>query len=394
MPDNFLEQNQQYAIKLEAASGTAETLTNADVALKPFRSSTGYTRQDPRFTNDEVAEDLGQAADFVGGRLATIPFGFQFKCGGVVGTVPAIGRYLQACGLQEEQVEQITVGSITGGDGILTAGSTYSATGGKAGVIEADRNGAGVLRYVATTGGSLSNTNVITVGAESCTASSSSTPYAVKYRPKSSALKTATFQRASKNDQGTSSEDQLYRIRGGAGTATITGNALDALRITGEIQGPADFVGAGSFFTGMTYETTIAPKFVNAPVQLNGVALVPSTFSLDLGNVLELDPDPTTSGGTSGYLYTRIARRETKITIDPLRIKTSLFDDYGLLSSGAEFAVSLIIGTTPNLIEIVATKCQIREHSEGVRAGRQTAGLTLYINRSTLIDQDFNIYFR
>jgi hypothetical protein len=394
MADNFLEQNQQLAAKLEATSGTAETLAAADVALKPFRSEFTFGTNYPRSTNDEVAEDLAQAADFVAGKLATIGVGFQCKTSGVLGTAPKIGPYLQGCGLIEEQVRQITIGTITGGGGIFLAGASYSATGGKTGTIEQDRNGAGVLRYVVTSGGDIANGDTITVGAGSATSSSATTAYAVKYRPRSSGLKTLTVQRAAKNDQGTANEDQLYRLRGAAGTGKITMAALDAMRFSAEFQGPVDFIGAGAFFTGVTYESSSAPKFVNSIVQINGVAGIPSSISLDFGNVIEVDPDPTTSGGTSGYIAARISRREPKIVIDPLRQKTSVLDDYGLLGAGTEVTFSAIVGTTPNLIEIAATKCQIREHSESVRAGRQAAGLTLFVNRSVLTDNDYALYFR
>jgi hypothetical protein len=296
--------------------------------------------------------------------------------------------------LQEQIVSQITVGAITGGDGTLTAGSIYSATGSKTGIVEADRNGAGAMRYIVLTGGNLAASDVVTVGAESTTTSGTSTFYAVKYKPRSSGLQNLTIQRAAKNSEGTSAEDQLYRLRGSAGTGSISGAALDAIRFNAEFTGPLDFIGAGSFFTGFTYETGNAPKFLNAVVQLNGVPIIPDSFALDFGNVIESDPDPTTSGGVSGYIASRIARREPKLTIGPLRQKTSVFDDYGLLSSGNEFTCSIIVGTTPNLIEIAATKCQIREHSEGVRAGRQTAGLTVFLNRSVALDEDYVLYYR
>jgi hypothetical protein len=169
--------------------------------------------------------------------------------------------------LQEQIVSQITVGAITGGDGTLTAGSIYSATGSKTGIVEADRNGAGAMRYIVLTGGNLAASDVVTVGAESTTTSGTSTFYAVKYKPRSSGLQNLTIQRAAKNSEGTSAEDQLYRLRGSAGTGSISGAALDAIRFNAEFTGPLDFIGAGSFFTGFTYETGNAPKFLNAVVQ-------------------------------------------------------------------------------------------------------------------------------
>lgn len=392
--DEFLEQNQQIAAKPEAVSGTPETLGAADVKLKGFRSELSFSQEIERFALDEVSEDLAQSADTPGSIIGVIGVGFQLKTGGVLGTPPAAGVYLRGCGLQQEVVNQITIGSISGGDGLLTAGSVYSATGSKTGIIEADRNGAGTLRYIVLTGGVLVASDVVTVGAESGTVSGTSTFYGVKYKPRSSGLETLTVQRASKNSAGTSAQDQLYRIKGATGTGTIGAVAGDVVKFRGDFRGPKDFVGAGSFITGYTYETGSAPRFRNAVVQINGVASVPNSWSLDIGNVIQDDPDPTTSGGVSGYGASRIERREPKLIIDPLRQKTAILDDYGLVADGSEFPISIIVGTTPNIIEIAATKGQIREHSEGTRGGRQTAGLTIYLNRSVALDEDYTIYFR
>jgi len=392
--DEFLVQNQQFAATTEAVSGTAETLTNAHVKLKGFRSELSFTPELERFSNDEVAEDLAQAADVPGGFLGAIGVGFQCKTGGVLGTPPAIGTYLKGCGLQEQIVQQITIGSITGGDGLFAAGSVYSATGSKTGIVEADRNGAGSMRYIVLTGGVLVASDVVTIGAESATTSGSTTFHSVKYKPRSSGLQTLTIQRASKNSNATAGQDQLYRLKGAAGTGTISMAALDSVRFRGEFRGPVSLVGPGDFLTGFTYETGTAPRFKNATVQINGAASVPASISLDIGNVIVSDPDPTTSGGTSGYIASRIDRREPKIVIDPLRQKKAILDDYGLLEDGSEFPISIIVGTTPNIIEIAATKGQIREHSEGERGGRQTAGLTIFLNRSVALDEDYVLYFR
>lgn len=398
MPDNYLTLAQQVAAKQESTSGTAVSLAAADVKLRSFVSSLNFTADLPRFTNDEVAEDIGVAADFVGGLAGRLGVGCAFHGSGAIGTVPSIGIYLEACGCKNQLVKQITIGSISGGDTQFKRGETYSASSDtKTGIIEADITGAGALKYIIVTGSALENTDVVTANGDSATCSGSSTDYAQKYSPLSYGHKTLTLQRATRNSAGTASQDYLMRLRGALGTARIECQALDAMRFLGEFQGAIDYTGNGSLFTGVTYETRTTgqqPKLSNATLQLNGVAIRPSQFTFDLGANVAMDPDPTTTGGATGYDFARILGREPKITVDPFRTPTGTLDDLGFLKSGNTFAVQLVTGTTPDIIEINAPACQLRGWGEQERVGRHVANLELVVTRGTLTDEDWWIYFR
>lgn len=395
MADHFLIRDQQLAAKIESVKGTAETLTAAEVKLKPFQADTPFTPDYPRFANDEVAEDIAEAADFVGGTPGSIALGVLLKSSGTVGTAPAIGPYLRACALKEQIVHVITVGAPAGGDGILEQGATYSATGSKTGIIEQERNGAGVLRYIPVVGGALADTDVVTVGADSATCSGADALYAVKYSPSSITQETITLQRALKNDEGTASQDFLHRLCGVMGTGVINLAALDAGRFNGDFTGVVSLAGAGAFFSGYTYEAGTPPRWVNSTIQLNGQAIQITEFSLDFGNEVALEPDPSTTGGTAGYDYARVGRRIPVIAINPYRLKASELDDLGLLAAGTQVAFTLNYGTSPQLIEIVAPYVQIRGWTSADRAGRHVASLSLNaVRHPTLVDWDYAIYFR
>lgn len=398
MPDNFLTLAQQIAAKQEAVAGTVETLTAAEVKLRPFVSTIPFSPELARFSNDEVADDIGMAPDFIGGKAGKIGFGCAFHGSGALATKPSLGIYLEACGLKEQQVNTITIGAPSGGDSAFLAGETYSAaSGAKTGYIEADISGAGTLKYIILTGTALANTDTVTANGTSATCSGSSSDYAWKYSPLSYGHKTLTIQRGTKNSNGTSAKDFLVRLRGALGTGKIEGVALDALRFLGEFSGPLNFSANGSLFTGVTYETvTLAqqPKLANATIQINSVAVRPSQFSFDLGTTVELDPDPTTTGSTDGYDLARITSRKPKITIDPYRLPSDSLADLTLLSAGTVFPFSMTLGTSPNMIEISAPNCQITSWSEQDRAGRHVASLELSISRGTLTDADYAIYFR
>jgi len=395
MPENFLSKNQQYALKLETTPGTPVALTGGDVKIPPFFSNTGYVPDYRRFSNDQVSPDVGQAADYVGGKIGRIAFGFPFQTSGVLGTAPAIAAYLEACACKQQIVKAITISAPSGGDSAFKRGDSYSAASGtKTGIIEQDISSGGTLRYIPLTGGDLANTNVITSSGDTATASGASSIHSVKFTPTSDAQKAATAQRAVKNSAGTAGQDRITRIRGAMGTAVIEASALDAMRITGELSGPEDFQGAGSFLTGFTYESSLPPIFRNSNIQINGQLVSPSSAKLELGNTVSLDPDPSTDGGESGYVCSRVTSREPKFILDPRKLRPSLLDDLGLLGSGVTFPVTWTVGTSPNQIEITALKCQLRENTEGNREDLWTWNGTIYITRDSVLDEDFCIYFK
>jgi hypothetical protein len=391
--DHYLVRDQQIAAAVETDPGVAITLTSAHVKLKASQGDTPFSPDHPRFANDEVAEDIGEAADFVGGKKAGIQVGVLLKTAGVVGTVAAIDPYFQACALKQQIVHFITVGAISPG-AAFAEGATYSATGGKTGIIETTRTGAGVLRYIITAGGVLVSTDVVTVGADSATASGTDAFYGVKYTPCSTGQKTITLQRAEKNDQATADKDFLYRLRGAMGNGVLSLAALDAGRFKGDYQGPVDAEANGAFLTGYTYEAGTPPNWVNSTVQLNGEPVQVSEFSLDFGNDVQLEPDPTTVGGTQGFDYARVAKRTPIITINPYRLLVADLDDLGLHAAGTPVPFQLSYGTTPQIVEVVAGLCQIRGWSSADRAGRRVAQLTLNVTRAVIKDNDFSIMFR
>lgn len=398
MADHFLVLTQQLAGKLESVAGVAETLTAAEVKLRPFQSEFGFSPEFQRFTNDQVADDIGVAADFVSGKAGSLRVGFPLNTSGVVGTAPACGIYLEAMAHKEQNVKTITIGAPTGGGNAFAAGDTFTATGGRTGIIEQDISAGGTLRYIMTAGADLADTVVITApDGTSATCSGTSSAHSVKYTPTSFSQKTITVQQGEKNDAGTAGQDFLYRLLGAMGTGRLRFAALDAIRLSAEFKGPISFTGAGSLFTGVTYEAqtnATLPKLRNSTIQINGVSVVPSAIEMDFGAVVELDPDPTTGGGEDGYDQARIARREPKLTIDPRKLKPGTLDELGLLGDGTEFPISIICGTTPYLIEIAILKAQLREMNYTDRAGRKVINKTIHIVRNAITDNDYAIYFR
>lgn len=393
MGDKFLTRDQQLAFDIQSAQGTGETLTAADVLLKPFRADTPFAPDYLRFANDEVAEDIAQAADFVAGLKATIAIGCLLKTSGVVGTAPAIGKLLRGCAMKEQAVKTISVGVQSGGDSAFAAGETYTATGSKTGIIEYALAGAGTLRYIVTTGGDLASSDVIVANGDSATASSASAEYATKYTPRSTGQEILTIWRGEKNDAGTSAQDSIFKLRDAMGKFSIAWEPMNVGMFNGEFMGVVESVAAGSFLSGYTYESTTPPTFKNATIQINGVSIQPGNVSFDSGNSVEMEPDPSTTGGASGYDQARVAVREPTITLGPFKQIHGTLDLHALHTSGATVAFAMTMGASANMIKLIAPAVQVRAWGLGERSGRRTEDITLHVCRSTLTDEDYAIYF-
>ena len=393
MADHLLIAAAQLAAKLETTSGTAETLTATEVALKPDISGFTYSPNTEMIDLPQVGEDLGASISYPSGYKGSLAFGVGFKTAGAVGTEPAIGRYLEACGFKLQTVLTTTAGAPSPSG--FAAGETYSATGGKTGIIDQAYTGAGTLRYIVTSGGALANTNVVTCGSNTATCSATQATYAVKASPRSSGFKTMTIQRGVKNYAGTSAKDYLYRLCGAMGNATITADPNGFLRFAGDFQGVEHFQGDGSLFVGPTFEASLPPKFQNSTWQLGGITLVPDTVTIDFGNEVVMDPDPTVGGGANGYLCARVTKRLIKVSTSYLRTPTTTWDDAAKFKAGTTFAWQMICGTTPNMIEFTAPKCQFSDISYGDRSGLETSSISFAcVKDDTLADNDFSIYFR
>lgn len=396
MPDTFQRLTQQLAGKIEVTPGTEETLTAAEVKLRPFQDF-GFDPDFRRFSNDQVAEDIGQAPDFVSGTAGGLSVGFPLHGPGDLTSAPAAGVYLRGCGLKEEDVQQITIDAPAGNDNAFLAGDAWTS-GAKSGIVESDISAGGQFRYVLDGGSAdLADTDVISSDGDTATASGSPSDYATKYTPRSTSHETLTIQRGVKNFNETAGQDFLWRLKGALGNFRIEFAALDAIRFLSEFSGVLAFKGAGSLFTGVTIESLSnadLPKLINSTIQLNGVTVRPSAITFDAGNTVELDPNPTTGGGTEGFDLAQISDRTPTLSIDPFKLKPGDLDDLGLLEAGTEIPISIICGTTPNIFEFTALKAQVREDSEGDRSGRVVSNLTLNIVRNSLTDNDYAIYFR
>lgn len=393
--DRYHVLQQQIAAALETVPGTLESLVLGDVKLRPF-TDISFATEFARALNDQVADDLGQARDYVVGKGGRIGFQAELKTSGDLSTAPAIARYLQACGCKLEQIMTATIGAPSGGDNAFAEGETYSATGGKTGTIDSTISAGGTLRYRPATGGALVDSDVVTVGSDSATVSGASSDAGWRISPTSTSHKTLTMMRAVKYLAGTAAKDRVMKIKGAMGSAVLTFEAQKVPVFRGDFLGVLHSIGLGDLFAGPTYEASLPPYFLNSAVQLDGKTVHIESFQLDLGVQTFLDPDPSTNGGTSGYSQVEVLRREPKLTINPYdHDETTGFDAWGFAQSGTPFACLFTVGTSPNQISIKIPKGQIREDSLAARNDREAHGLTIYATRdTTLLDNEWAMYFQ
>lgn len=90
------------ATKIEAAEGVAETLAGADANI--LISEPKFDGDFPMYKRENVDQSLSPQASIPGTRKATMTFKVECKGSGSLGTPPALGKLLKACGWAENIV--------------------------------------------------------------------------------------------------------------------------------------------------------------------------------------------------------------------------------------------------------------------------------------------------
>ena len=125
--------------------------------------------------------------------------------------------------------------------------------------------------------------------------------------------------------------------------------------------GALDEIAQGSAIAMSGADTGYAPGTVNSVITVDTGTPVPqqvSKFSLDFGNVVELDPDPQDS---TGYAAAYIAKRNPKLMLN-VKVKTLSGNDHYERWSGGEQAVFTLTTALNNhqlMYTVTAPKAQL-----------------------------------
>ncbi|HDM08698.1 MAG TPA: hypothetical protein ENF97_01065, partial [Candidatus Omnitrophica bacterium] len=124
-----------------------------------------------------------------------------------------------------------------------------------------------------------------------------------------------------------------------------------SLRLEGGLIGILHFVFTGADFSvedgdllsGVDYEDTVPPAFLNANFTIDSYAALISRLEIDMGNEVALRSDVNRE---SGYKAAIITRRKPVLTFDPEMVTVATYDFYGKLREGSEGNLNVQIGTS------------------------------------------------
>lgn len=361
----LLMRKAQIAIEEESVEGTAETLVAADAGIRVYEPS--FTANIDRFKRTPARTTLSQLAAVVGKQVGEFSFKTELKGSGAVGTIPSFDDALRACGFARSVVESIAVGAVSGGPyvpGETITGGTSGATGRVVG------EGAATPINFVVLSGTFASGEVITGGTSGATSTSSATPTAAQgfeYLPVSSSVPSATI--------GYYLDGVRKLLFGARGSVSIEATNGEPVFLSFSFQGVYGGVADVALLSGVTFETTVPPAFLNVGASVHGLSAVFGAMTLDIANTIAIRES---ANATLGVLSAFISGREPTGSIDPEMAIVADHDFYGKLASGATGRLFAEIGSAAgNKVTLGCPLVQYAGVGEGDRDGLALATLDL-----------------
>lgn len=402
VPTPQLSRTAQVGFKLEATSGTAETLVAADFAGVHKDVQSG--REIARYAREAARSTLSKLPDLPGSRMGSLSFAME-AIGGGAATPAKWHEALQAMGFQAEVIRsaeitgasnaaQLLVGQTLGNNATLS-----SAT--KTAILVHIDTANDVIYYLPTSATEFVNLETIhNYTATQFSADIDSVPAAAGYshRP-------LTPAGSDQHETITAEEVRggyVNRLVGARGTATIRLAMDEPMLIQGSVQGPLATGAAGAsiakaFVEGIpTPPNTKVLKGTALRFKEDGVAAhtpVMTELTIDLGNTLS---DRRTMADNdivdSGYLPPDITDRSITASIDP-EANISGFDIVQNVIDGSEFEIHASVGSltdTNGFVVVWAPAAQFDGSLEDTdRDGRQAYSPNVALRG----DNDNELYF-
>ena len=316
MANQYRTLNRTVLCKVESTSGTDAAPvvgTDAMACVSPTWQGGPETLD----TDQEVTGALDVGAPIVGGGGASFSTSVYLKGSGTGGTAPEFSAALKAAGLALTTLAAAVTGTAQAGAAstiTLAAGASATNDFYKGEVIyTTGGTGSGQTRVIT---GYVGSTKVATVTPAWTTTPDATTTYSVYacnvYIPASSSLVTATiYDYMHRADAGAS---RLRALLGGAATLQMqfANKQLPtaAFNFSGKFVTPTDPTAPSS----PTLQSTRATAIIGVDCTLGGVSTKFSTMTIDTGNQVAVDDDPT---DTYGMDIGGITRRKITGRINP-----------------------------------------------------------------------------
>ncbi len=331
MAEAMLERKRQVLIKLEAVSGTPETLAAPEgkmrVAVKP-----DVTPDNKRNARDVARATMTNLPGIPGAKSSSIKWRCELVGSGSVSTPPAEDAALQASGMVRAVVNKVPIGTISGGT--FLRGDIVTATGGKSGVLLISAIHTAGFLFMRVTAGSFATSDVCTNGTASATASGNQAVAGYSYKPLTNAPPTATIR----------SEEDGYQksISGAAVTWKMSIDANKQGFWDFEAKGPNISYGDLALTSGITYYSTLPPILQSALMRLDTYTAVLKSFGMDIANSVPLREDGNAGTGIKGA---RIASRRPMASAGIEMMNASDYDIYNKFLDGVDVKVQCRVGS-------------------------------------------------
>lgn len=182
----------------------------------------------------------------------------------------------------------------------------------------------------------------------------------------------------------------VRKLVGCRGTVSFSGKIGEPIFADFKFTGVYDGCPALAMITP-TLEASTPPVLLNAALTIDAYAAIFETFSVDMGNDVQLRPS---ANSAAGYLSAQIADRKPTGKLDPEMVLPAGYDFMGKWEGGAPAVLSLgpIGAVNYNRFTMGAPKCVYTKVGEGDRGGIITADLDIQLAMNTG-DDEFKLEF-
>jgi hypothetical protein len=182
----------------------------------------------------------------------------------------------------------------------------------------------------------------------------------------------------------------VRKLRGARGTVSFSGKAGEPVMADFKFSGVYDGSPAAAMVTP-TLEASTPPVLLNAALTLDEYSAVFETFSVDMGNDIQMRPS---ANDETGYLSAMLTDRKPVGKLDPEMVLPDEYDFMGNWQNGTPAALSVgpVGSVNYNRFQLSAPKCVYTKVGSGDRNGIITADLDIQLAMVTG-DDEFKLEF-
>jgi len=354
----------QVAAVTEGTPGEAESVTAADVLVRPLDSTT-FDAEFEQIDSPRLKSNQSPRPVSISQRLGSIGLAYELAGAGNLTDVPDFSPLLLSAMLSRSAVSLLGLNTVTGGP-FLASETITQAVSGATGFVcrQYDNPSTGQISIVVTSG-TFNNSDIVTGSVSGATAAATALVIAGGhlFRPDDTDILTTghstTFQFLN--------DGAAWLLNGGLSSLSMAFRACQPCEVTQEIQGPIADPTSDALYTGVTFPEEEGVGAI--PKLSNDAGVVIGTYSpTDLEEVtwnfpITLTPRVDINGTWPGCVRLMgFARDVPTIAIQPALVPPSVFDFFGSLTAETLYYFEATLGSVAGKRHtVIVPKAQIVE---------------------------------